>query len=450
MTTLDDQIRDLLRDGLADAPEPLTSAEIQDRWNISPISRTSESSARRRWPVAILAAAACLVLAVIATSRRHDPDERQAAAPTASTQVGVALSPPAFVLPEMPAGWVLVDAHESEGHGDWGDRVAIYTRVDPPARLEVHHVPGSGTTLSNERRFTFTGGEGSWNPVASLTESGVSLDLVRDGEYISAQGWDVEASEASVRAIAESLSVGADGVPVMDPGSGFELHAAGRGATVSTDRGLRYARPDDPEVWLSFNASSGPGLLDADLSLGAFAEPVERAGRTFWADPGGHQVAWSDGDDRYTLYGRPGDTDLVAVAASARVVSSETFHDTIEAIGTDAEVVDRVEFRLAERDLVIEDRAVGTSALVCLVAGETRVCRSIGPPGTTLSDATVSLVLDGHWYVLQGSANAPDPTPAIATVDVTIWRVSAVADDVDAVRIERSTTEWFDLSRPLR
>jgi hypothetical protein len=450
MNTLEDDLRSMYSHRADAMQTPVVAADSLRR---APLGEP-RSGAR----LIALSAAALLVIAggaalVVRQSADVSPaDEPADASPIPEATVSVPtmsdVTAPRFV-PSVPDGWVLLDVTASESPGDWGDRSAIYTRADPAARLELHHNPDNLAETANTNAFALGDRYGSWNRVSTGDHVGVSFDIVIDGEYVMVQGVNVDADSATVESLAQAITLSADGVPVLDPSTGFTLEAAGVGASSSQSLGYRYGRADEPGALWGVYAEAAPDLLDASLRTGAvFSDPVDVNGQRYWTSPGG-TVSWTTGHTRYQLDAAD-PLDLIGLAQSLRPSTDTEIRQLAATIGAEAQLTASSTIELGT-ELTLELRTQGDLRFVCLDDTHSRACRF--DSGENANDGhssgyPTSLLLGDNWYIIStDTQNAPPSTAATTTSNGK--RISLIATDTNAVRVTTGTDSWADLDRPI-
>lgn len=392
---------------------------------------------------AVLALAAGAALLMRQTTRVPLTDDSRV---TESKPAASDVQAPRFV-PTVPDGWVLLDVSAGEGHGDWGDASSVYTRLEPAARLELHHSPGAPIEAANTNLFTVGDRHGSWDRVNTIGHVGVSFDVVVGGQYVMVQGVDVDADTATVTSLAQAITVSTDGVPVLDASAGFTLEAAGVGATTSQYLGYLYGRADDPDARISMYAESAPGLLDAALLAGGvFDDPVDIDGQRYWASPGGTSVTWSAGTTRYSV-NSAAKIDLIGLARTLRPADDAEIRQLAASIGSESQLSESTTVRL-NRNVTLELRTQGALRFVCLDTVK-RVCRhdntDRSQPGV---QQPISILLGDDWYIIEADPRPAPPATAITTTS-NGWRISLLTADTGAVRIILGPNSWTDLERPI-
>jgi len=403
-----------------------------------------------------LSAAALLVVAggaalVVRQSADVSPaDEPSGAIPvpevTVSAPVVSGVPAPRFV-PSVPDGWVLLDVTAGVGPGDWGERSATYTGGEPAARLELHHNPNSSLDAANTNPFALADRYGSWSQVSSRDRVGVLFDVIIGGKYVVVQGVNVDANATTVEALAQAITLSADGVPVLDPSTGFTLEAAGVGASTSQSLGYRYGRTDDPDALIGVYAEAAPDLLDAALQAGVvFSDPVDINGQRYWTSPDGTSVSWTTGNTRYNL-----DTvaplDLIGLAQSLRPSNDTEIRQLAASIGTDAQLEAASTIEVGA-ELTLETRMQGALRFVCLDNTNDRACRFDSADGDQTPEHPTSILLGDDWYVISTDTQAA-PLSSAATTTFDGKRVSLVTAGLDQVRVNTGPNSWTDLQRPI-
>ncbi len=433
MNALDEQIRGLVRDRVAEAPAPPTVAEIEQHLVATVHSLVPRTPSHRVWPVlvaAVVAAASLVAVLAIDWSRDHDR----------VVPAGPRFSPGQLLLPQVPADWLLIHAEESTSNGD-GDAVAIYTRAAPASRVVLRALPG-GDPESAARAFDHTlevaGGGGSWSESCG---GRVCFNLA----WPTATVFGDVTGAGSVQELVSYVSVGADSVPALDPASGYVLErsgTAGRGPVAQLQ--LMYAAPVDEAGLGFYSIEAGGGLLDASLMAGAASTPKEVAGQVYWVDDENGTVWWMHGGARYRLSGLA-NGDVLDAAIGVRPVSPAELTALFASVGVDAPVVDTASAVVNGRTLTFEERYRDEGwRFVCLADGAVRRCQDMPDGGAG------SVLVGGHWYVIQADQSAtPSPIVEMVVVGGKKWRVSAIADDVDTVRITIDSEGTYSLTRPL-
>lgn len=434
MTTLDDQIRMLLREQLAAAPASPTVAEINQHLQVATVPLLVARTPRRRvWPVvaaAVAAAAALVAVLTIDWSVDHDR----------VVPAGPRLTPEQLLLPQMPADWLLVHAEESTSDGD-GDAVAIYTRAAPASRVVLRALPG-GDPESAAHAFDHTldvaGGGGSWSGSCG---GRVCFNVA----WPTATVFGDVAGAGSVQDLVSYISVGADRVPVLDPASGYVLERSGTaGREPVAQLHLMYAAPVDGAGLGFYSIEAGDGLLDASLMAGATSTPKEVAGQVYWVDDENGTVWWMHDGARYRLSDLA-NGDVLEAATAVQPVSPAELTALFASVGVAAPVVDTASVVVDGRTLTFEERQSGEVwRFVCLVDGAERRCQDMPDGGAA------SILVGGHWYVVRADqSSTPSPVVEMVVVGDKKWRVSAIADDIDAVQVTIDAEGTYSLTRPL-
>lgn len=433
MTTIDDRIRTLLRDQLADAPAPPTVTEIEQHLLATVHPLVPHIPTRRIWPMVVAAVAVAAALVAVLTidwSRDHDR----------VVPAGPRLSPGQLLLPQVPADWLLIHAEESTSNGD-GDAVAIYTRAAPASRVVLRALPGGdpeNAAHAFDLPLEVVGGGGSWSGSCG---GRVCFDVA----WPTATVFGDVVGAGSVQALVSYIFVGADRVPALDPASGYVLERSGTaGREPVAQLQLVYAAPVDGAGLGFYSIEAGDGLLDASLMAGATSAPKEVAGQVYWVDDENGTVWWTHEGARYRLSGLA-NGDVLEAATAVQPVSPAELTALFASVGVAAPVVDTAPVVVNGRTLTFEERYRDEgSRFVCLVDGAQRRCQDMPDGGAA------SILVSGHWYVIQADqSSTPSPVVEMVVVGDKKWRVSAIADDIDTVQITVNTEGTYSLTRPL-
>lgn len=416
MTSLDDRIRSLVHDRVSEAPAPLSAADMEAR--ITFVNVVPMPPRRRTWVAVAVGVAAALVLTTVLAWRadRHYTGPASPHLPADQLQ-----------LPRVPDGWTVLDLTETVSPaGEGTTQVAVYTRSDPAATLVLRYSPNSQGTPGDQHRFESAVGPGSWS--AGCSGACFNLNPAAGGQ-VQGDLTLTDDLEGSVLEIAAHLSVAADGTLMLDRASGYALSRAGRTAEAPTvELSLWLGQVGGSGVaW--FSITGGDDVLDASLMGGADAAATVVDGQTYWVDGSRAGAHWSRNGARYSVFGAP-DIDALAIATSVAPASDADLTRLAANIGEDAEVTDSVDVDVARRALRFEERQQGRWTFVCLGDGHARVCRNIQSGGYT------SVLLDGHWYVVQAyQSDIAIPNTGNVVVGRSKWRVTAIADNFDTVKL---------------
>jgi len=431
MNALDEQIRGLVHDRVAEAPVPLSADEILLRADHVPVAADAH---RRRWVWPALVAAAAAVVALVLVVDRPGHHSKSVASTSAITD-------DQLLLPVLPDGWVPVDVREglSSGSDGFGTATAIFERAQPSARLQVWGFvgPNRSSTLAFETENAFEladGRRGSYTTACG----GTCFDLVGDGYYVYVAVVHVMLTPTEVEELASQLSVDATGMPSIDGASGFVLDRSGRVDVPGLSTlSLRFGPATRGTGVVLLTITAGPGVPEAGLVAGLGAERREWHGEGYWVGDAG--AVWSHGGALYQLIAFPlGSTDSAGsdAFALATAMAPATWHDVAvlaAQIGSTA-LVDSVDVvDIAGHDLGVEYRHISDRQYVCLSDGADPVCRIVS------IDGAASFLLDGHWYIVQYyESELPTHVEEAEVIGDSHWRVAAIADDVDTVQIPAS------------
>lgn len=473
MPTLDDHIRSALTTVLADAPAPLTTAELIDRPTLIDLRTaiTDDRPHRRTWLVAVnLAAAAALLVAIIVPTRRSEPQ------PTGSDDNA------SYLVPDsLPKGWVLLDVDESLptataiGLPGQGARV-VFERADPPARFEVSTVRQARGSYepANSRPLSLRDGEGSFDSVSSTDHKGWTFDFVRDGFVVSGQGW----GEDDLAFMAETISVDDAGVVQFDPATGFtEVGRRLLGVAPLTRYHLRYGPsptvlpPREPlaEVLL-ITVTRWADNVDPRFEAGAFDAMTLVDGRVAALSERGAtwspaptvlaQVDFIDSDARTDA------ETMVDLMNSLVTIDRPAFDDLIAGIAAGVSASGSWPVPLPAGPVRLDRIGRGMQAWLCITPPSVpRRCRfvSFGYLGTgwteraddieILESDPVVIAFADYWYLIDQPVDGQPPYNVAAVGARTTggpFRVFVVPSTQDSIERRDSDGYSYTVNRPTR
>lgn len=434
MTSLDEQIYRLVRDRVAEAPAPMSVVEVVARREETAVGGCAPSPRRRVWPV-LVAAAAALVATVVVLDNTRDRSTEPA---------GAVLAEHHLLLPTLADGWVPSRVEfEPEPWFDEGYAAAIYSRESPAARLQLTAYPRTGSALSFPNRFELADGrKGSWD-FGCAGGSGMCFDLRSAGQYVhgAVSGAGIDGAHvAALEELAGFVSTDANGVPVIDPSSGFVVEHSGEVAQGGDRLSIDFVSGGGDGIVLGLTIEVGGQPVEAALRAGAWADEREVDGVEYWLAHQGSMVIWWHGGALYKMFGAPTDADVFELATTAQSATWIDIAELAGQIGSTALLAEATEIGVAGRTLDFEERRIGDHVYACLDDGSEPVCRAVW------QDGAASIVLDGHWYLVQyDRSSTPAPILEMVVTGRNRWRVSAIADDMTTVRIG---VDPFIITRP--
>lgn len=436
MNALDEQIRGLVRDRVAEAPAPLSADEIVLRADRASVAADAHHR-RWVWPalVATAAAVVALVLVVGQGDRRHVAPAQQA------------ISDDQLALPQVPAGWVAQDVSEGVTH-DWGEvtpRKAIFSRPKDQARASLIDYGAPQYMPGYDHSFVLDDGRtGSY--AGPGCDGGFCFDVAVGDGSVSGVVVGVVTTEENVKKIAAEVSVDRAGMPTFDAASGFVMERSGRvdvgGLPYLT---VEFVPAHGASGFMSFGITAGVDPADLELEVSLQAERHEVGGQVYWVS--GPSARWVRGGALYRLVGFTSATRELDVLALARSVTPASWDDLAalaRTIGSTALVADTAPVEVAGRTLRYEERRIGDMVFACLAASADPVCRAVPQRGSA------SILLDGHWYFVQGNGSStPSPIEEMVVVGENKWRVSAIADEVTTIQVgvDPRTSQTFTRPR---
>ena len=433
MTSLDEQISRLVRDRVAEAPVPLSAAEVVARRVETAFATAAPSPHRRVWPVVVAAAAALVAVVVVDTTRDRTTQPTDAV-----------LAEHHLLLPMVADEWVPSRVEfEPEPRFDEGYAAAIYRRESPAARLQLTAYPRTGSALSFPNRFELADGrKGSWD-FGCAGGSGMCFDLRSAGQYVhgAVSGAGIDGADvAALEELAGFVSTDANGVPVIDPSSGFVVEHSGEVAQGGDRLRIDFVSGGGDGIVLGLTIEVGGQPVEAALRAGAWADEREVDGVEYWVARQESMVIWWHDGALYKMFGVPTHADVFELATSARPATWNDIAELAGRIGSTALPAESTEVGVAGRTLEFEERRIGDHVYACLADGSEPVCRAVW------QDSAASILLNGHWYLVQyDRSSSPAPILEMVVTGRNRWRVSAIADDMTTVRIG---VDPFIITRP--
>lgn len=449
MNSVDDDIRSLLGDALAGASNPLAAADIVERSTevrLNPVALVRPARSRV-WMVATLSAAV-LLLAVMLVGRATQLATSEAADPT---------RPMRYFLPTwLPEGYVLLDAEEVIGPDGGSPARAIYSRTDPPARLEIsaYPVPAGYEYLPvNNTPLHVDGGYGSWSWIGSgsVDQRGVALDVLRGDMSFEMQAIGIPSGSVELSELAGQISIGSEGVPIVDPSSGFveEASSVAESPALARSYGLTYGLPGTAGQRLYIVVRRLPTIVDPGLAHGIYSTKQSIDGRDVWVPAGGHSITWMAEDDlEVSVFGSGPPGAAREVFAGLNETTEDRFAVTLGRVADGRAADEQWSVTLDGRPVLIEQIGSGSSFWLCL-------SETPGPRRCSLTEPSTdergeihtveSFVRSSRWYVMQGHGEVGiTEATARATTSDNQWDVMVIADGTPTVN-----SAWR-LDRPLR
>ena len=434
---IDDQIREILREGLGSDPRPLEPDELRDRATRGSVPTESHRAHRG------LVAAACVVFVALlagALATRvvepsgdsGDPDSE----PVAGTKVG------RYFLPtELPDGYEMLGVVERAGDpAAVSFAEALYVDTATEAKIRLRATTPDGRWSTSDHTTSISGGVVRWS-LFDVGDQGAVLnfqadlgDRLIDGE---ARGVD----EADAPTLFDSLGMtGPNAIPTLDDPAYTLVASAPAGARKVVAEYSAYFGPPGgyfgkDGIELHVERLAAP--IDVTLEAGVWDGVANVGGRTLHLGMFDLMPWWAPSPDihvRVQTNASPGTDSLEQLATIAEVddATLQAEFQTVTATAASVPNGQQVTFDSGATAVLLGDRGL------CLtIEGERRCDLSImsrnaysvaGPLQATYSD----LLFDGRWYTIGVQpAGTVTPSPGVETVVVgsRMWYLVAHPDD---------------------
>ncbi len=417
---IDDQIREILREGLGDDPRPLEPDELWDRATRSS-TRTESPRAHRG-----LVAAACVALAAVlagALATRVAGPAGGSGEPVAGTKVG------RYFLPtELPKGYAMLGLVERAGDpAAVSAAEALYINAATEAKIRLRAATPYGRWSTSDHTTSVDDGVVRWSLV-DLGEHGAVLNFQADfGDHlIDGEARGVE--DADAMTLFDSLGMtGPDAIPTLDDPAYTLAASAPAGARAVVAEYTAYFGPPGGyfgKNGIELHVERLAAPIDVALEAGVWDGVANVGGRTLQLGTFDLTPWWAPSPEIYVrvqTYASPG-TDSRQQLATIAEVDDATIQAEFQKVTATAAIVpagQQVTFDSGATAVLLGDRGM------CLTIDAERRCdlssmsrngyAVSGPLQTSYSD----LLFDGRWYTIgvQPAASTP-PAPGVETVVV--------------------------------